>query len=183
MPAERISGRSLVRLVSLQLGRTPAIEFKVEAWCTYGCPAVIRSSPLDREGNPNPNLYYLTCPYLRKRLSRLEDEGMIGALQERLERDPDLMHDVNLAQKEHAREWLEAYQGLADAPRSGFRIAQTRADALLKCLHAHYAFYLVHRDYRLGQVIAGKLGEAWCLDRRCQAWAEQLKTGKQGEET
>ena len=178
-----------VRLVARQLGRIPAIYFTVEMNCPNGWPAVLRNSPFDRSGYPNPNIHYLSCPYLRRHIARLEDEGAIDDLQEWLLHDRELMDDLRRAQKEHSREWVEAVAAgkgggasmafvaaatASGAGLSGFRIAQARDDALLKCLHAHYAYYLIHDNYRLGMMIAGKLERIWCDDNRCAAIAADI---------
>ena len=71
MPAD------LKLLVKWQLGREPEIKFSVAESCIYGWPAVVRNAAMTRSGKPNPNLFYLTCPYLVKKVSNLEDKSLI----------------------------------------------------------------------------------------------------------
>ncbi len=162
--------------VARQLGRPPTIEFVVAVLCRYGWPAVIRNSPVDARGNPNPNLYYLSCPYLRREISRLEDRGEIARLQQRLADDAALAEAVRAAQRRHEAEW-EADAGSPVKPvPPGPRIAAASGDLLLKCLHAQFACYLVHRDYAIGELIAGELADIWCGDERCRRYLHEPAT-------
>jgi len=123
---------------------------------------------MTRAGDPNPNLYYLTCPYLLKRLSQLEDQGAIDEIQSMLDEDDDLATGLAEAQEAHRLEWLEADRSSgADSRIDTPNIAGTGGDRLLKCLHAHYAFHILHQGYRLGEIIEVMVGEPWCEDQHC----------------
>lgn len=174
MPPARASGDEIRRLIARQLRRTPSIPFVVEVSCAYGWPAVIRSSPFDAGGNPNPNLYYLSCPYLRRLLARMEDTGFIESLQRRARENPSVAEALAEANETHAREW-EAEAGTpVDAASPGPRIAAAANVLSIKCLHAHFAYFLVHPDYLVGKMIADELEEIWCADERCRGLVEHL---------
>lgn len=152
-----------------QLGREPAIEFEIVVRCTFGCPAVIKNAPFSATGKPNPNLYYLTCPYLRRALSRMEDEGLIARLEAGSPGTP-LAAALKQAHEEHRQEWSRAAGAAqndmaASVPPPG--IAAASDDTRIKCLHAHFAWYLTHPDYQLGNILKRELDAAWCQDRRC----------------
>ncbi|MHB0866193.1 MAG: DUF501 domain-containing protein [Thermoleophilia bacterium] len=160
------------------LGREPAIGYKISLFCVYGWPALLRNDSFNSSGEPNPNVYYLVCPYLRRALSRLEDNGLIATLEARVAEDRDIADGVRKAQESHRREWIESASRKQDqiinshiAPPN---IAATASDGLLKCLHAHYAWYLAHPEYKLGRMIATELGQIWCIDERCRRIAAGL---------
>lgn len=163
-------------IVEAQLGRKISFAFIVAAICEFGWPACIRNSTFSESGEFNPNLYYLTCPYLSKRIATLEDNGLISELQGSLASDDSLGDAVSQAQHAHAKEWLSdaaAISGstpealLNQLARGAPRIADSSGDHLLKCLHAHYAFYLVHPDYILGRLLAARIERRWCPDEYC----------------
>ena len=70
-----------------QLGRDPTTPFTVVARCTGGHPLVIRNVPIDAAGDPFPTTYWLTCPDAVKAISRVESEGWIAHLNERMTDD------------------------------------------------------------------------------------------------
>lgn len=145
--------------------------------CVHGWPAVIRNEPLDLRGEPHPNLFYLTCPWLRRKLARLEDSGFIATLQQRISESPVLLDDLRRSQSRHAAE----YQSAAENAGSGSRtremfIAGASDPELLKCLHSHMAYFLVYHDYLVGQEVALAAGDPWCPDddERCASWMNDI---------
>ncbi|MHB9111398.1 MAG: DUF501 domain-containing protein [Thermoleophilia bacterium] len=175
MSAADPSPSGLSRLVARQLGREPSVGFEVATKCVYGWPSVIRNQPLDLGGEPHPNLYYLTCPWLRRELARLEDCGFIGRLQLRIAADAELMSDLRRCQAEHSADYRSAMEaGDHGLPRRDMLIAGASDPGMVKCLHSHMAWFLVHPDYLAGQVIADAVGELWCPDARCAAWMDEI---------
>ena len=69
-----------------------------------GHPLAIRNAPVDEQGNPFPTLFWLTCPDAVRAVSRLEAEGWISKLNERIETDPEFADAVARAHAEYARE-------------------------------------------------------------------------------
>jgi len=131
-----------------QLGREPTVPFSVVARCAEGHPLVIRNRPLDAEGHPFPTIYWLTCPDAVKLVSTLEAEGGISQRNAELERDPELRAAV---ERSHAEYALERGAMLPGAEAWG-GVGGTRTG--LKCLHAHYAFYLAGGDDAVGRDVA-----------------------------
>jgi hypothetical protein len=144
----------------------------------YGWPAVIRNEPLDLRGEPHPNLYYLTCPWLVRKLARLEDSGLISKLQLIILENEELREDLRRIQSSHASEYRSALEqaGHDPMPRDMY-IAGASDPGLLKCLHSHAAYYLTHPEYLAGREIAAAAGELWCPDDkdRCAAWMNEIK--------
>ena len=138
-----------LRIVAEQLGRTPTVPFTVVARCPGGHPLVIRNVPVDERGDPFPTTFWLTCPDAVRAVSRLEAEGWISRLNERLESDPRFAEAVAHAHAEYAR---ERARDDPSAERHG-GVGGTREG--LKCLHAHYANHLAGGDDVVGAWVAG----------------------------
>ncbi|MBI5870588.1 MAG: DUF501 domain-containing protein [Actinobacteria bacterium] len=169
------SPSDLSRLVARQLGRQPSVKFEVASKCVYGWPSVILNQPLDLSGEPHPNLYYLTCPWLRRELARLEDGGFIGRLQQSIAADAELRNDLKRCQADHAAEYRSAMEaGDHGLPQRDMFIAGVSDKEMLKCLHSQMAWFLVHPDYLAGQVLVDAVGELWCPDERCAGWMDEL---------
>ena len=172
----------LALLVSRLLGRQPAIAYQISSTCRFGWPAVIRSDCYSASGEPNPNIYYLVCPYLRRALSRLEDDGLISILEALVKADKDIASNLRKAQTEHRHLWSSsAVKTPEPAGRNRIippNIAATSVDGSLKCLHAHFAWFLMHPEYILGGLIAQKLGQIWCADEVCSQIAGETDTGR-----
>ena len=136
------------------LGREPRGPFEVVVRDSGGDPVVIRSSPLLRDATPMPTLYWLVGEELRKAVSRLEAMGGVRAADESVD-------DVDLASA-HARyaeeRDIELPSGHA-GPRPAGGVGGTRRG--VKCLHAHYAWFLAGGDDPVGRWVHDQLdGEA-----------------------
>lgn len=92
--------------VARQLGREPRGVLGVAYRCPNGEPGVVTTSPRLPDGTPFPTLYYLTHPALTAAASRLESEGVMRAMTERLAADPGLAaayrraHESYLAERD-----------------------------------------------------------------------------------
>jgi exopolyphosphatase/guanosine-5'-triphosphate,3'-diphosphate pyrophosphatase len=140
-----------LRIVAVQLGREPTIPFTVVARCAPGHPLVIRNAPVDRDGKPFPTVFWLTCPDAVRSISRLEAEGWIATLNERIDADPAFADAVARAHAEYARE-----RGRERAGAEAFGgVGGTRTG--LKCLHAHYANRLAGGDDVVGAWVAERI--------------------------
>jgi exopolyphosphatase/guanosine-5'-triphosphate,3'-diphosphate pyrophosphatase len=137
--------------VAEQLGREPTTPFTVVARCTGGHPLVIRNAPLDANGDPFPTTYWLTCPTAVKAVSRLESEGWIARLNERIHDDEAFDRAVERAHMAYAADRA----GDLEAARSWGGVAGTRTG--VKCLHAHYAYRLAGGDDPIGAWTAARV--------------------------
>ena len=136
-------------IVAEQLGRRPTVPFTVVARCPGGHPLVIRNAPVDERGDPFPTTFWLTCPDAVGAVSRLEAEGWISRLNERLEAEPDFADAIARAHAEYARERAR------DDPRAERHGGVGGTGKGLKCLHAHYANHLAGGDDVVGAWVAG----------------------------
>jgi exopolyphosphatase / guanosine-5'-triphosphate,3'-diphosphate pyrophosphatase len=140
-----------LRIVAEQLGRVPTVAFTVVARCAPGHPLIIRNAPFDGDGKPFPTTFWLTCPDAVRSVSRLEADGWIARLNERIETNPGFADAVERAHAEYARERgrdhprAEAFGGVGGT-RTG-----------LKCLHAHYANHLAGGDDEVGAWVAERV--------------------------
>jgi exopolyphosphatase/guanosine-5'-triphosphate,3'-diphosphate pyrophosphatase len=136
-------------VVAEQLGRRPTVPFTVVARCPGGHPLVIRNAPVDDRGDPFPTTFWLSCSDAVRAVSRLEAEGWISKLNERLEAEPDFADAVASAHAEYARERAR------DDPRAERHGGVGGTGRGLKCLHAHYANHLAGGDDVVGAWVAG----------------------------
>ena len=137
--------------VRSQLGREPTTPFTVVARCHGGHPSVIRNAPVDAAGAPFPTTYWLTCSDAVKAISRVESQGWIGRLNERMRTDEAFGTRVEAA---HASYAADRAADLAAAGEWG-GVAGTRVG--IKCLHAHYAYRLAGGDDPAGAWIAERI--------------------------
>lgn len=125
-----------LEIMALQLGRTMRGVLGVGARCACGAPTVVVTSPRLPDGTPFPTFYYLTHPAASASASRLEADGTMAALQERLQ-EPELAdayaaaHAAYLADRE-AHGHVEEIDGISAGGMP------TR----VKCLHAVLAHAL-----------------------------------------
>lgn len=139
------------------MGRPPRGRWRVARTCHLGVPMVIESHPVDDDGEPFPTLYWLTCPILAKRVSKLESEGAMADLNERLKADAGL--------KGRLADAIDSYVGTRDAHAV---IADAGArpgggPARVKCLHAHVAHELVDRINPVGAITLATSGWPDCI--------------------
>ena len=140
-----------LRLVARQLGREPVTDLAVVARCHDGHPLVVRNHPVDRDGNPFPTLFWLTCPAATRAVSRLEADGWIRRLAQRGDDDPDFGSALARAHEDHAE---ERARSLPEA-RGWGGVGGARAG--VKCLHAHYANHIAGGPDPVGAWVAERI--------------------------
>jgi hypothetical protein len=132
------------------LGRPPRCAFTVEVRGESGDPVVIRNAPFLDDGTPMPTRYWLVGPAEVLAVSRVESLG--GAGRAEAEIDPLA---VVAAHRRYARERdAEVPPGhVGPVPSGG--VGGTRVG--VKCLHAHYAWFLAGGDDPVGRGVADRL--------------------------
>jgi uncharacterized protein len=134
------------------LGRAPRGAFEVVVRDPEGDPVVIRNAPLLEDGTPMPTRYWLIGPAPRRAVDRLEASGGVRAAERDL--PPALIAE---AHQRYAAERDEAIPATWDGPRPSGGVAGTRQG--VKCLHAHYAWYLAGGPDPVGRWVAERLAE------------------------
>ncbi|HYV60836.1 MAG TPA: DUF501 domain-containing protein [Acidimicrobiia bacterium] len=132
------------------LGRPPRADFDVVVRTPAGRPAVIRNAPLLDDGTPMPTRYWLVDPDLVLAVSRLEGAGGVRAAEAAVgDRELVAAHTAYAAERDAA---LPAgHRG----PRPHGGVGGTRAG--VKCLHAHYAYFLAGGIDPVGRWVAEHL--------------------------
>jgi hypothetical protein len=145
--------------VAALLGRDPQAAFEVVVRDESGQPVVIRNEPLLEDGTPMPTRYWLVDAALRRRISQLESAGGV--------RSAELAVDADELQDAHRRYAYERDaclpQGYA-GPRPSGGVGGTARG--VKCLHAHYAWYLAGGDDPVGRWVHQQLGGPPAARRR-----------------
>jgi hypothetical protein len=146
VPATAADVEELTRL----LGRAPRADFEVVVRGSGGEPIVIRNAPLLDDGTPMPTRYWLVAPDVSRRVSRLESGGGVRAAEADV--DPDALR---AAHDRYAAERDAAIPGGHAGPRPSGGVGGTRTG--VKCLHAHYAYFLAGGDDPVGRWVAEHL--------------------------
>jgi uncharacterized protein len=144
------------------LGYCPLNLYDIGAKNAKGNPVIAVLYPLNRneevkgryckEYLPFPTMMWMTCPDLKKSISRLEDQGLIDEFQKRLDESEEARGKMKNAHELYA---AERWGILSDEDRDlvvqmpkwevALRvngIAGMRDFTRVKCLHCHYAHFL-----------------------------------------
>ena len=148
-PSQALSTSDHDRVAEL-LGRPPLGAFEVVVRTADGDPVVIRNSPLLDDGTPMPTLYWLVGEAERDSVSKLEAAGGVKAAEHAV--SPD---DVAAAHARYAAERQAALPADHAGPRPAGGVGGTRQG--LKCLHAHYAWFLAGGDDPVGRWVHEQL--------------------------
>ena len=147
MPAATAADRD--QIASL-LGRLPECSFEVVVRRTGGAPVVIRNAPFLDDGTPMPTRYWLVDPVVRSAIGTLESEGGVRAAEADI--GPDALRD---AHDRYAAERDAVIAGDHSGPRPSGGVGGTRTG--VKCLHAHYAWFLAGGDDPVGRWVHERL--------------------------
>lgn len=140
-----------VRVAEL-LGREPGGAFEVVVRSAAGDPVVLRNAPILDNGRPMPTLYWLVGDHERRIVGRIEGDGGVR----RAEADVS----AEAIAGAHARYAAERDAEIAvdhDGPRPSAGVGGTRRG--VKCLHAHYAWYLAGGDDPVGRWVAERFAD------------------------
>ena len=118
---------------------------------------VLCNGPVLEDGTPMPTRYWLVGRQARLAVDRLEAAG--GVKQAEREVDPAALA---AAHRRYAAERDAALPAGWAGPRPHGGVGGTRTG--VKCLHAHYAWYLVGGDDPVGRWVADRLRAAGADD-------------------
>jgi uncharacterized protein len=139
-------------VVERQLGRPPRAFKRIVVRCPFGLPAVTEQHAYDDAGEPFPTTFWLTCPHLVAKVSRLEAAGGVERWTRVAQDDPELRVSLERAHADQRELRPELDLGVG-----GARVGAQG----LKCLHAHVAFALARPGYALGERILAELDPLW----------------------
>lgn len=133
-----------IERVTQLLGRAPRADFEVVVRAPDGDPVVIRNAPLLADGTPMPTRYWLVAPKLCRAVSRLEADGGVRAATAEVD-----AAELAAAHAAYAAERERALPAGWTGPKPFGGVGGTRIG--VKCLHAHYAWFLAGGDDPVGR--------------------------------
>lgn len=139
-----------IEQVAALLGRRPQGDFTVVLRHPNGDPRVVRNAPLLHDGTPMPTRYWLVDPADVAAVSRLEASGGVNTAEAAV--DPN---ELLAAHQAYATERDAHIPAQHSGPRPYGGVAGTRRG--VKCLHAHYASWLVGNADPVGKWVATQL--------------------------
>jgi hypothetical protein len=139
-----------VAAVARLLGRAPQSDFDVVVRDDHGAPVVIRNAPLLHDGTPMPTRYWLLGGPLSTAIGRLEADGGVKAAEAAV--DPE---ELLAAHRRYADERDAQLPPGHAGPRPSGGVGGTRQG--VKCLHAHYAWFLAGGDDPVGAWVAERI--------------------------
>jgi exopolyphosphatase/guanosine-5'-triphosphate,3'-diphosphate pyrophosphatase len=143
------SAEDIARITEL-LGRVPQGKYEVVVRALDGDPVVLRNQPLLPDGTPMPTLYWLCGARENVLVGRLEATGAVN--QAEAELDAEL---IAAAHDRYAAERDALIPADHTGPRPFGGVAGTRIG--VKCLHAHFGWWLAGGDDPVGEWVAEKL--------------------------
>lgn len=127
-------------------------EFDVVVRASNGSPRVIRNAPLMHDGTPMPTRYWLTDRVAIHAIGTLEADGGV----KRAEAEVDA-GEIAAAHNRYAAERTAALPPGHEGPVPFGGVGGTRRG--VKCLHAHYAYFLAGGDDPVGRWVASRLSD------------------------
>lgn len=145
----KASDLDITRVTEL-LGRKPQGDFEVVIRDKNDEPIVVKNEPLLFDGTPMPTRYWLVGPKEHMAVSRLESAGFIDLAESEVDAE-----ELRLTHERYAAERDGAIPKDHTGPRPHGGVAGTRVG--VKCLHAHYANWLVNKTDVVGQWVDRRL--------------------------
>jgi hypothetical protein len=145
----KASDLDIARVTEL-LGRQPQGDFEVILRDASGSPIVVKNEPLLFDGTPMPTRYWLVGPKEHTAVSRLESAGFIDLAESEVDAE-----ELRLTHERYAAERDSAIPKDHTGPRPHGGVAGTRVG--VKCLHAHYANWLIDKTDVVGQWVDRRL--------------------------
>jgi hypothetical protein len=136
--------------VTALLGRPPQGAFDVVVRAVDGSPVVIRNDAFLDDGTPMPTRYWLVGERERIAVGRLEAAGGVARAAAAVDAD-----ELAAAHDRYAAERDATIPNDHRGPRPAGGVGGTRVG--VKCLHAHYAWFLAGGDDPVGRWVAAHL--------------------------
>ena len=173
------------KILEEQLGRPPRNLVKVAKRCQSNYPQVIITAPILKKENGEvgifPTTFWLSCPQLNYRIGQLETKGLVKEIKKEIGQDENLVTRLNQAHQNYAQARLSLVNDnkldkLKEDSFGQYKVLKNSGVggilnfSGLKCLHTHYAHYLVDQINPVGEkvdkLLAQEYGELDCDDCR-----------------
>lgn len=147
-------------VIAKQLGRFPDNYYYILKRCIFGYPQVIKCAP-DIKNKPFPTLYWLTCPYINKQIDKLENKGMIRDISNIISNDNNLKKKYIEITEKYIKERIDFFYELFPDKKINSILENTGIGGIrnwkhelnIKCIHLHFAYYMVNSDEVVGNII------------------------------
>lgn len=159
-----------IKIVARQIGRIPKNIIRIVRRCSCGFPVVIESHSV-LEGKPFPTVYWLTCPYLRYQISKLESNGGVKRFETLLSESLELY-------AKHVEAHLKASERAIELARNAScsvieRLSRCGMGGIadfkhVKCLHMHVAYHIGGIKNPVGEMVLSELKSVECDDCVCE---------------
>ncbi len=136
-------------VLARQLNRKPRGKITVVKRCDFGRPLVILAHFKFSHKSYFSNLFWLSCPWLVKEVSKWEAEGWVKKFQERLNKDKTFAQAFRQSQSifyQFKERLIELESNLPEKVKKDLLkrgIGGVSDWGKVKCLHAQYANWLV----------------------------------------
>lgn len=138
--------------ITTLIGRVPQGDFRIVVRSETGEPVVLMNAPLLHDGTPMPTLYWLVGKREVAAVSTLEAQSTIDVVEELIGLDEiDHIHQRYAAERDA---YISPHH---TGPRPTGGVGGTRRG--VKCLHAHFAYWLAGGDDQVGKWVADQLDE------------------------
>lgn len=189
-----------LRSITRQLGFTPVnlvdVSFRDPR---DGHPQVLRLYPMNirdptlqtalarEERIPFPTTYWISCPLLHARISRLEEDGWIHKFMETF-RGPDAAQHLQAMERAHRLYAEERWAMLSEEDRTAVAkngwerslktvgVAGIRNFSSIKCLHTHYAHFASRPEH--GNVIGQWVSELLANDKDVRSGGDEDRSSE-----
>jgi hypothetical protein len=138
--------------VTALIGRTPQGDFRVVVRDEHDGPVVLMNSPLLHDSTPMPTLYWLVGRREVTAVSTLEADSTIDKVEALIG-----LETIDAIHQRYARERDVFIADSHTGPRPTGGVGGTRRG--VKCLHAHFAYWLAGGDDAVGQWVADQIDE------------------------
>jgi hypothetical protein len=139
-----------IEVVTALIGRTPQGDFRVVVRSETGEPVVLMNAPLLHDNTPMPTLYWLVGRREVHAVSTLEAQSTIDKVEALI--GLDVIDEIH---QRYARERDVFIPDTHSGPRPTGGVGGTRRG--VKCLHAHFSYWLAGGDDAVGQWVADQL--------------------------
>jgi hypothetical protein len=146
------------RQLALSANKTDNYYATVER-CGFGFPRVIECFPF-QQGKPFTTTHYLTCPFLRYEISKMEETGWIKRLgsvfsSPEMKRAHEVIRQKRMKRLKHLGLDKQLTARYAEAFERG--IGGIRDPRYGKCLHLHAATFLAGINNPAGELVIGEI--------------------------